>query len=111
MYNDIKTGISDFLGVSKDALHIHLGLAIFVALILVLRKSPASLVPWLGLLAFQLINEVIDAFHWRQGVLDIDVAGSLKDIVNTMFWPTVVLIAFRFYQHRLTKRPDKAASP
>ena len=55
MYNDLKITISEAVGLSKDALHIHLGLAIFVALILVLRKSPASLVPWLGLLAFELL--------------------------------------------------------
>jgi hypothetical protein len=106
MYNDIKTGISEFLGLSKDALHVHLGLAIFVALVLVLRKSPGSLLPWLGVLAFQLINEFIDAFHWRRGVLDIDLPGSLKDIGNTMFWPTMVLVAFRIYQHRLTRRTE-----
>lgn len=106
MYNDIKTGISELLGLSKDALHVHLGLAIFVLLILLLRKSPGSVLPWLGVLAFQLINEFIDAFHWRQGVLDIDYPGALKDIGNTMLWPTVALLAFRIYRHRLMKRAE-----
>lgn len=106
MYNSIKTGISDFIGLSKDALHIHVGLAIFVALILVLRKSPGSLLPWLGLLAFELVNELVDAFHWRTGELDIDLPGALKDIGNTMFWPTVVLVAFRVYALRARKQPQ-----
>lgn len=106
MYNDLKIAISEAIGLSKDALHIHLGLAIFVALILVLRKSPASLVPWLGLLAFELVNELIDAFHWRNGELDIDFPGALKDIGNTMFWPTVVVVAFRIYAVRARRQPQ-----
>lgn len=100
MYNSIKTAISEAIGLSKDALHIHLGLAIFVALVLLLRKSPSSILPWLGVLVFELINETLDAFHWRAGVLDIDLPGALKDIGNTMLWPTVALIAFRIVERR-----------
>lgn len=104
MYNDIKTGFSELIGISKDALHIHLGLAIFVAVVLLFRRSPSSLWPWLAVLAFELVNELVDAFHWSAGVLDIDLPGAIKDIGNTMLWPTVALIAFRLWEKR-TKPP------
>lgn len=42
MYNALKTDLAAFLGISKDALHIHLGLAIIVALLLLLRRRKAS---------------------------------------------------------------------
>jgi hypothetical protein len=100
MYDDIKTGLSDLLHISKDALHIHLGLAIFFGLALLLRKSPASWLPWLGLLAFELLNEFIDGYHFRAMQLDVDVPGALLDIGNTMLWPTLALIFFRLLRRR-----------
>lgn len=71
MYDALKTDLADFLGISKDALHIHLGLAIFVALMLILRRAPSSLLPWLGVLAFELVNEAMDIFHWHEGALSL----------------------------------------
>ena len=60
---------------------------------LVLRRGPASIVPWLVVLAFELANEFLDAFH--HSLPDIDITGALRDIRNTMLWPTVVLLVAR----------------
>lgn len=38
MYNSLKTDLATWLAISKDALHIHIGLAIFFALALLLRR-------------------------------------------------------------------------
>jgi len=95
MYNTIKTELALWLGISKDALHIHLGLAIFAILIVLLRRSPGSLIPWLGVLAFELINEAMDIFHWHEGAFSFEVGDSFKDLVSTMFWPTVVMLGVR----------------
>ena len=95
MYNAIKTNLADFLGITKDALHIHLGLAIFVALIVILRRSPGSIIPWLGVLAFEVLNEVLDIFHWHAGAFSFEIGDAFKDVANTMFWPTVAMIGFR----------------
>lgn len=113
MLNKIKTEISELLFLSKDALHIHLGLGIYVMAMLVFRKGPASLVPWLTVLAFELFNELLDGVHHFH--FDIDVTGALRDIGNTMLWPTVVLIAARrFGRHREAPQAtakSAAASP
>jgi hypothetical protein len=95
MYNTLKTDLATFLGISKDALHIHLGLAIFVALMLILRRAPSSLLPWLGVLAFELVNEAMDIFHWHEGAFSFEVGDSLKDLINTMIWPTLIMLAFK----------------
>lgn len=107
MYNTIKTELALWLGISKDALHIHLGLAIFAILILVLRRSPGSLMPWLGVLAFELINEAMDIFHWHEGAFSFEIGDSFKDIVSTMFWPSVVMLGVRYAAHRA--RRDRPA--
>ena len=85
MLNKVKTELSELLFLSRDALHIHIGLGIYVAAMLVLRRGPASIVPWLV--------EFLDAFH--RSPPDIDITGALRDIRNTMLWPTVVLLVAR----------------
>lgn len=94
MYSDLKTFASDTLNLSKDALHVHLGLAIFVVVALVFfRKRPASLWPWLAAFAAAVANEVMDirghvalTGYWIEGA---------KDIINTMLWPTIAWVVLR----------------
>ena len=113
MYNAVKTEIAELLGITKDALHIHLGLAIFVGLILLLRKSPTGWLPWLGVLGFELLNEVMDIVHWHMGAFPFELGDSLKDIANTMAWPTIALICFRLRdvrKRRATLRSTSASA-
>jgi hypothetical protein len=100
VYNAFKTQLSDLLGISKDALHIHLGLATYLIVLVVFRRQLTSPVPWLALLAFEIVNEFLDIFHVHEGVMGLDLSGSLKDVLNTMFWPTVVLVAARWHRSR-----------
>lgn len=96
MLNQLKTDLSEFIGLSKDALHVHLGLVVMLVAMVVFRKSPASIVPWLAVLAVELVNEALDVFHWHDGHLDFSAWGGLKDVVNTMLWPTVILLLARY---------------
>lgn len=100
MYNAIKTQLSDILGITKDALHVHIGLAIFLGVALVFRRSLASWLPWLALLAFELVNELMDMLYWNGSGIGFDLGDSPKDIVNTMFWPTVVFLVARWLRRR-----------
>jgi len=100
MYNALKTDLAEFLGITKDALHIHIGLAIFFGLAVLLKRSPSSLLPWLGVLGFELLNELMDIFHWHAGAFSFELGDSLKDIVNTMAWPTIALFGFRLAEAR-----------
>lgn len=94
MYNDLKTIASEALSLSKDALHVHLGLAIFcIVTLLFFRRRLASPWPWVATLAAALANEVLDlrghlglASYWLEGA---------KDIANTMLWPTIAWVALR----------------
>ncbi len=93
MLNALKTDLSQFLHLSRDALHIHLGLLVMLLVVIALRKSPASFVPWLCVLGLELLNETLDLLHAHQG---LNLLGGLKDIVNTMLWPTVILLLARY---------------
>ena len=78
------------VGLSRDALHVYVGLAVLLVMALVLRKQLSSLIP-LGIVCFvAILGEVVDIRddlstigYWRLG-------ASMHDIVNTVFWPTVL---------------------
>lgn len=98
MLNTVKTQLSELLNLSKDALHIHIGIGLYVIAMLAFRRGPGSWWPWLTVLGFELANEAIDLFH--HGFSTLDVSGSVKDVFNTMFWPTVVLTSARIQGRR-----------
>jgi hypothetical protein len=80
---------------AKDALHIYVGLTLFLGSALVFRWSLKSWKPWAVALAAALIGEVWDlrdslAYHTR-----IDLWGNWHDIWNTMFWPSALLLLAR----------------
>ena len=88
----IKLAIVAATGLSKDALHIYVSLTVFLAAAVVLRKPLRSIVPWLVIFAMAIAGEVLDMRddiaslgYWRWG-------ASLHDVLNTLFWPTVLLV-------------------
>ena len=90
MLNALKTSLSELLHLSKDALHIHLGLAIYLIVFLTLSRGRRLWLPWATVLAFELVNEGVDIFN--HGPSTAELGGSAKDIFNTMLWPTVILV-------------------
>jgi hypothetical protein len=91
----IKLAVVEITGLSKDTLHVYVGLAVFFAVTAVSRRRLRSIVPWLTVLAVAIAGELIDMIddlstsgHWNWG-------ASLHDIVNTLFWPTVIWLLAR----------------
>jgi len=94
MLNNLKILLTDLLHLSRDALHIHVGLGIYVIAILALSRGPASAIPWLIVLGFELINELLDLYH------EVDISGAIVDVLNTMLWPTIALAVAKYVGHR-----------
>lgn len=91
----IKLAIVSATGLSKDALHIYVGLAILLMAAAILRKPLRSIVPWLVVLAVTIAGELVDMRddiaslgHWRLG-------ANLHDVLNTLFWPSVLVLLAR----------------
>src|SRR5687768_14023418 len=83
-------------GLTRDALHIHLGLAAMLLAALLFRRSLRSLLPWFVAFAACVLVEAADLrddiasygyLRWRH---------SVHDLVNSMIWPTVLLLVARF---------------
>jgi hypothetical protein len=95
-FQSAKLEIVSALGLSKDALHIYVGLLVFFAAVAILRKSLRSLIPLVLVLAIAVLAEAFDARddiadlgHWR-------IKASIRDILNTMFWPAILCVLARY---------------
>jgi hypothetical protein len=92
----IKLAIVSATALSKDALHVYVGLSVFLPSALILRRPLRSPLPWLAALLVAALGEIVDMRddisslgYWRW-------AASAHDMVNTIFWPTVLLCLARF---------------
>lgn len=100
MLNTIKTQLTELLLLSRDALHIHFGLGLYVLAFFVFKRGPSSPIPWLVVLAFELVNEGLDAYH------EFELVGAVRDILNTMLWPTIALLVARWLVRRQSARSE-----
>ena len=71
MLETLKTIVTETVGVSKDALHIHIGLASYSGAMLLRRAAPTRPRPMIVVLVLELINEVCDTFHLRRGTWQV----------------------------------------
>ena len=48
----------------------------------------------------QTVNEILDARDWINWTGTVNWAETIKDFVATLFWPSVLVLTWRFIGHR-----------
>lgn len=106
---DFKQLIETYTGLERDALHIHAALFLYLAAMGVFRRTRRSRIPWFFVLAVELANEGYDVwYNWGDPTSEIW-SSSIKDLWNTMLWPTVLLFVGRYTTWFQRPRPGQAA--
>ena len=105
-WHQVKEWLEHAIGLNMDALHVYFGLAILVVVAVALRKSLASPIPWLVLLALELANEYYDWTYeiWPGPERAMQAAEGIRDIWNTMAVPTLILVVSRWFPRLFTGR-------
>ena len=105
-----KIRLIDYVGLTNDAMHIHMSLLLLFVSAILLRRRPDSLWCWLVVLGAEMFNEYADLSGSTPGEASIEAA--LHDLYNTMFWPTIIVVLGRFLFPRRLKvtPPDSNAS-
>jgi len=90
-----KLALVDLTGLSRDSLHLHIGLLVWLLTMLLGRRSPRSLLPLAMAALAATAGELLDRhnalsllghWHWQ---------ASLHDWVNTLLWPTLLCLLAR----------------
>jgi hypothetical protein len=94
-FQSFELAVMAATGLSKDALHVYVGLTVWLVTVATLRRSVGSLLPLGVVLAVAIVAEgrdvrddIVTHGHWRIG-------ASAHDVVNTMFWPTILRLLAR----------------
>jgi hypothetical protein len=105
----MKYWVEETTGLNMDALHVHAGVLAQLLVALVLRRSIASLWPWLIVLAAAIANEWWDLTYEVWPTRDDQWDESIRDTWNTMLLPTILLLLSRFAPGLLVRNraPDK----
>lgn len=91
-----KLWLIGLTGLGKDALHIYVGLALFLGSAVLFKWSLASWKPWAIVLAAALLGEAWDIRDRIVSDIALDLAGDWHDIWNTLFWPSVLALLARY---------------
>ncbi|MCW1403866.1 hypothetical protein OKA06_16700 [Novosphingobium sp. MW5] len=105
---DAKMFVERSLAFHNDALHVMAGLVLALVFAALLRRSLADWLPWLAVLALELLNEANDYFFevWPNEVAK-QLGEMTKDVALTIALPTLMLVVARCWPHLLSGRRDK----
>jgi len=106
-YHRFIDWIGDGTGLPDTILHIHAGMAVLMVARIVTRRSLGSFVPWSFVAAAEAFNEIMDRLNfgsWRW-------ADTTTDIVNTLFWPTVICLGIRLRPMLLARDAARVKMP
>ncbi len=92
----VKLAVMSVTGLSRDALHMHAGMLVFVLAAVILRKSFRSPLPWMLAMAVACGAEVLDALDGIRSFGHWWLRASVHDVINTMFWPTALTLVCRY---------------
>ncbi|MBC7986838.1 MAG: hypothetical protein H7X93_09250 [Sphingomonadaceae bacterium] len=84
------------LDLSRDALHVHIGLAIYLGAALILRRGLGSWLPLLAVVVAALAGEAWDWIDDARRGYEHMVYRHWHDLVNTLMWPAVLFALARF---------------
>ena len=99
-YSDFKDLLEAIIGLDRNVLHVHLGIALFLLFAWVFPDPHRHRKAFVWLAILELVNEFID------GMMAVDAGRSpnwpdaLADIINTLFWPAVWCLWHHYRGHR-----------
>jgi uncharacterized membrane protein YcaP (DUF421 family) len=91
-YRPLSSLLGDRTGASDSLLHVHAGMVILFLARIVTRRSLATWTPFLFVLAAAIAKECVDRIAhgaWRM-------SDSGMDVLNTIFWPFVLMVGLRW---------------
>lgn len=106
LYGRLIAWVGDGTGAPDTILHIHAGMAVLLFVRVVTGRSLATPWPLLAVYLAEFANEVFDRINHGQWMPD-----TTSDVLNTVFWPTVLFIGLRIRRARVEHPRGHKPSP
>ena len=106
LFQAAKLWLVGSTGLAKDALHVHIALALFLGSALLMRWPLRSWKPWLVVLTAAIAGEAWDIWDTIGAGRAILPAANWQDVWNAMVWPSAILLLARttkLFQARASK--------
>ncbi len=106
-YHAVIIWIGNGTGAPDALIHVHAGMAVLLVARIVTGRSLASPVPFAIVCLAELFNELMDRLSfgsWR-------VTDTTLDVLNTLFWPFVLMIGLRIRRLRERRAPKMIGEP
>jgi hypothetical protein len=97
-----KVILLEATNLSKDALHIYVGMAVMLLVVILFKKSLADWRPLAAVAVASIAGEIWDVIDTFSHGSTPKWNANWKDIWNTLFWPTILFGLARFT--RILKR-------
>jgi len=91
VYQQMKPVILHFVGLSRDSIHVHIGLTVFFLSVALWRKGRISLISVVPVMVVAGLMEALDLYDDFRSVGSMHWLNSLHDLVNTILWPLVIV--------------------
>lgn len=91
-FQTVKFWFVDHLGLAKDALHIYVGLALFLGSIALFGWRADGWKAWGLVVAVALAGEAVDIRDTLVAAMPVHPWANWHDLWNTAFWPTVIVL-------------------
>ena len=95
-FQQAKIWLADWAGLPKDALHIYVGLTVFLLAAALLRRPLSDWRPLAAVLLAALAGEAWDLIDTKRAGAAPAWARSWHDVWNTCFWPAVLFLLARY---------------
>ena len=96
VFQESKIWLVDTIGLSKDALHVYVGLIVLFGMVIAFRLRLSDPRPLAAVLLAAIAGEIWDIFDTQMLGAPQTYDGNWHDIWNTMFWPTAVFLLARY---------------
>jgi hypothetical protein len=95
-FQSFKHEIVTAAALSKDALHIYVGLGVFLVASMFAKKGMRSMVPLIAVLIVAVAGELLDVRDELHRAGRWKFWASVHDFVNTAFWPLMLWLLARY---------------
>ena len=100
-FQQFKIKVIELTGLERDALHIYVGIGVFLITLMLTRKwvryhRTRLKLALLVAIAFALMGEFLDLRHSYPNISGDILAASIHDIINTCFWPLMLYVINRW---------------